>query len=143
MIYAAAWNATGNNEYYELYRKYINEAVSESFKVEARTTLQMQSCFELLKTIEKDPELSRKMDEIMALVSKLVYSRAIKAEKDASSLDLTMLTSDWRSVTVIKMGSEYRKVWYCVRESGEAALTLLTDPYFVFTEEQRTLLKML
>jgi len=145
MIYAAAWNTTGNTKYYELYRRYIKQAVDQSFKAEPTTTtyalLQMQCSFELLKSLEQDDDLKKQMDEIMTLVSKLVYSRAINANKTASTLDLTMLTTDWRTGVGINTGSEYRKVWYCVRESGEAALTLLIDPNNSFTEEQNELLK--
>ncbi|MEN6352239.1 MAG: hypothetical protein ABFD02_02185, partial [Bacteroidales bacterium] len=52
----------------------------------------------------------------------------------------TMLTSDWRDGVGIKTGSEYRKVWYCVRESGEAALTQLMLISESFPEDQKLLL---
>jgi hypothetical protein len=144
MIYAAAWNATGNNEYYKLYRYYIKEAVMQSFNVEDNTTtyalLQMQCSFELLKSMEQDPLLKKQMNEIMTLISRLVYNRAINANKVASTLNLTMLTTDWRNGVGLKTGSEYRKIWYCVRESGEAALTQLIDLNDPFPEEQKSLL---
>ena len=144
MIYAAAWNTTGKLEYYELYRKYIIPAVEQSFDIEDRTTtyslLQMQCSFELLQSLEQDPELKRQISKIMTMVSKRAYVRAIKANNDASKLDLTMVGSDWRNGEGIKTGSEYRKVWYCVRESGEAALTQLMLVSEPFPKDQKLLL---
>jgi len=144
MIYAAAWQSTGKIEYYELYRKYIKQAVELSFDIEDRTTtyalLQMQCSFELLKSLEQDPDLKKQMNKIMTMVSQRAYNRAINANNDASTLDLTAITSDWRNGVGISTGSEYRKIWYCVRESGEAALTQLMDLNDAFSEEQKSLL---
>jgi hypothetical protein len=144
MIYAAAWETTGKIEYYDLYRKYIKQAVELSFDIEDGTTtyalLQMQCSFELLQSLEQDSDLKKQMDEIMIMVSQRAYNRAIKANNDASTLDLTMITSDWRNGVGISTGSEYRKIWYCVRESGEAALTQLIDLNNTFSEEQKSLL---
>jgi hypothetical protein len=51
-----------------------------------------------------------------------------------------MLTTDWRNGVGVKTGSHYRKVWYCIRESGEAAITqlMLTDK--PLSEEQKSML---
>ena len=61
MIYAAAWNTTGNDEYHQLYRKYIGQAIRQSFMIEDRTTtyalLQVQCSLELLLSLEQEPEL--------------------------------------------------------------------------------------
>jgi hypothetical protein len=144
MIYAAAWQSTGKIEYYKLYRKYIKQAVELSFDIEDRTTtyalLQMQCSFELLKSLEQDPDLKKQMNKIMTMVSQRAYNRAINANNDASTLDLKTITSDWRNGVGISTGSEYRKIWYCVRESGEAALTQLMDLNDAFSEEQKSLL---
>ncbi len=40
----------------------------------------------------------------------------------------------------MRTGGAYRKVWYNIRESGEAALTQLMDPETPFPEEQQALL---
>lgn len=145
MIYAAAWITTGNKDYYDLYRKYIKQAVELSFNIEDGTTtyglLQMQCSFELLQSLEQDSDLKKQMNEIMIMVSQRAYNRAIKANHDASTLDLSMITSDWRNGVGISTGSEYRKIWYCVRESGEAALTQLIDLNNTFSEEQKSLLR--
>lgn len=34
MIYAAAWNTSGERKYFDLYRKYIKEAVLQSYNIE-------------------------------------------------------------------------------------------------------------
>jgi hypothetical protein len=51
MIYAAAWDVTGKQEYYEQYRSYIKPAVEQSFLVEQKTPtyalIQMQGSFEI------------------------------------------------------------------------------------------------
>jgi hypothetical protein len=103
MIYAAAWDATGKQEYYDLYRKYLAPAVQQSFVVEewqpTYALLQMQISLELLKSLERDPMLQEQMSQIMAMVSQRCAARAIRADQAASSLDLTMTCSDWRRWT--------------------------------------------
>lgn len=144
MIYAAAWNTTGNDEYYQLYRKYIGQAIRQSFLIEDRTTtyalLQVQCSLELLLSLEQESELINQMKEIMKMVSKKAYPRAINANNSASKLDLTMVGSDWRTGEGLNPKGEYRKVWYCIRESGEAALAQLMYSEGVFAEEQKRLL---
>jgi hypothetical protein len=144
MIYAAAWNTTGKKEYYDLYQKYLKPAIEQSFDVDEGTPtycfVQMQCSLELLQSLKQDTEMKDKMSEIMSMVSKRASVRAINANRNASELDLTMLTSDWRTGGGIKPGSEYRKVWYCVRESGEAALSQLMNISEPFHEDQKSLL---
>jgi hypothetical protein len=144
MIYAAAWNTTGNEEYYQLYRKYIEQAIRQSFMIEDRTTtyalLQVQCSLELLLSLEREPELINQMKEIMMMVSKKAYPRAINANNIAGKLNLSMVGSDWRTGEGLNPKGEYRKVWYCIRESGEAALAQLMYSGGVFPEEQKRLL---
>jgi hypothetical protein len=144
MIYAAAWDVTGKREYYELYRSYIKPAVEQSFLLEQRTPtyalLQMQSSFELLISLEQDSTLKKKMNEIMKMVSGMSMNRAINADNNAQKSDLTMLGSDWRTGDGLNPEKEYRKIWYCIRESGEAALTQLMYKEEKFPEKQKTLL---
>ena len=144
MIYAAAWDTTGRQEYYDLYRKYIKPAVEQSFTAKERTTtyafLQMQCSLDLLESLEKDQELKKQMREILAIVSKRCAARAVNADQNAQKLDLTMLCSDWRTGEGLSMKGQYRKVWYCIRESGEAALTQLMDREGPYSGEQKDLL---
>ena len=144
MIYAAAWDVTGKQEYYDLYRKYLEPAVEQSFSVEDQVPtyawLQMQASLELLASLERDAELKQKMHQIMAMVARRCASRAESANKAAEKLDLTKVCSDWRTGEGLAWKGQYRKVWYCIRESGEAALTQLIAENVAFPEEQQHLL---
>jgi hypothetical protein len=144
MIYAAAWIVSGDEKYYHYYREYIADAVAQSFDIEDQTPtyslLQMQSCFELLSSIEKDMTLKKQMDDIMGDVSRRAAQRAIRANQIAKTLDLTLLPSDWRTGEGIRTGSVAREVWYNPRESGEAAVTQLIGGCGALDKVQREML---
>ena len=144
MIYAAAWDVTGKREYYDQYRKYVEPAVEQSFSVEdgvpTYAWLQMQASLELLASLEQDAELKQKMHQIMAMVAGRCASRAENANRAAEKLDLTEVCSDWRTGEGLAWKGHYRKVWYCIRESGEAALAQLIAKNVAFPEEQQQLL---
>ncbi len=144
MIYAAAWDATGKKEYFDLYRKYLEPAVEQSFVVEdwqpTYALLQMQVSIELLLSVEQDPERKEKMRAIMAMVSERCGARALRADRTAATLDLTLPGSDWRTGEGLDPKGGYRKVWYNIRESGEAALAQLVDEGQRFPEQQQSLL---
>jgi len=144
MIYAAAWDATGKQEYFDLYRKYLAPAVQQSFVVEewqpTYALLQMQISLELLKSLEQDPAVQKQMSEVMAMVSQRCAARALRADQAAPKLDLTMTCSDWRSGEGLSSKGRYRPVWYNIRESGEAALSQLVDQGAAFPAEQQAIL---
>ena len=144
MIYAAAWDTTGQQRYHELCRKYLEPAVEQSVTVENRQPtyawLQMQASLELLAALERDPGLKRRIRDIMAMVATQCAARASNAGNSADTLDLTMLCSDWRTGEGLSWEGRYRKVWYCIRESGEAALTQLMCEDAGFPEQQQQLL---
>ncbi len=144
MIYAAAWDVTGRQEYYDLYRKYLEPAVEQSFSVEdwqpTYAWLQMQASLELLAALEQDAGLKQNMHQIMAMVARRCASRAESASKTAEKLDLTMLCSDWRTGEGLAWKGHYRKVWYCIRESGEAALAQLMIEGATLPEKQQAFL---
>ena len=144
MIYAAAWDATGRKEYFNLYRKYLEPAVKQSFVVEEQqptyALLQMQVSLELLLSLEEDPDLKQQMREVMTMVSQRCADRARRADQAAPKLDLTVTCSDWRTGEGLRWKGQYRKVWYNIRESGEAALTQLVDQGKAFPVEQQKLL---
>ncbi len=144
MIYAAAWDVTKNPVYEEAYKKYLDPAIEQSFSIEDRcptyALLQMQDSMELLRALEKRPETIEKIDRIMAMLSKRCAVRAEKAAKTATSLDLARLGTDWRTGEGISTKGEYRKVWYVVRECGEAAQVQLMDEKTTFPPEQVELL---
>ena len=144
MIYAAAWDVTGKQAYRERYLSYVGPAVKQSVDIDGRQAtyalLQMQGSLELLEALEQDPERKRQMRELMAATSRRCAARALSADRSAASLDLTALCTDWRTTEGVSSKGAYRKVWYNIRESGEAALTQLMDPETPFSEEQQALL---
>lgn len=144
MIYAAAWDVTGKPEYRERYRHYVGPAVKQSYDIDGRQAtyalLQLQGSLELLEALEQDPELKRQMREVMAATSARCADRARNADRAGAALDLTALCTDWRTTEGISTKGAYRKVWYNIRESGEAALTQLMDPSTPFPDEQKVLL---
>ncbi len=143
MIYATAWDMTGRKKYLELYRKYLEPAVNQSAMFEedqlTYALLQMQCSLELLSELEKDMTIKKKIRRIMVKASGLCTARAVNADTLAKNLDLGMPGPDWR-----KSGGlvgEYRKVWYCIRESGEAALVQLIGDSGKFAHPQKNLLE--
>ena len=142
MFYAAAWEIGKSEEHWRLYRKYVADAVRQSFDLQRSTPtyalLQMQASLELLATVESDPELKAQMHAAMQLVTRMAAMRAQNADRNAQQLDLTLVGPDWRKSGGLT--GEYRKVWYCIRESGEAALSQLMAGREAFDEPQQQLL---
>lgn len=146
MIYAAAWNATGSEEYHRLYRKYIYEAVRQSqisvSHVSTWGLLQMQISLELLGSMEEDASLQAAIRKIMTDIVQECRRRAQKAWHEGRSLDLTTLAKDWRRPDGgIKSNGPYRKVWYCIRQSGESALGQIIAGPEQFSDEQKQMLE--
>ena len=100
----------------------------------------MQISLELLESMEQDPELKKRMRAVMAMVSQRCAKRAVRADQNAEALDLTAVCTDWRTGEGLDSKGRYRKAWYNIRESGEAALAQLVDQGEAFPVEQQTLL---
>ncbi len=146
MIYAAAWNATGREEYHRLYREYIQEAIKQSQISVAHVStwglVQMQFSMELLSSMEEDKALRSAMETIMQDIVLESRKRAERAWHDGHDLDLTTVATDWREpLGGIKGNGPYRKVWYCVRQSGESALAQITAGADSFSPAQRQMLE--
>ncbi|MDR1201317.1 MAG: hypothetical protein LBL58_06775 [Tannerellaceae bacterium] len=139
MIYAAAFDVTGNNKYKKLYRLYISEAIDQSEQINnnyaAYVFLQMQCSFELLYSLEEKPTLKEQLDKLMKRVATMSEERFHDCKKKLSDMDihtLSMLGPDWRKVDewtnqkgyIIPQWGEYRTVWECVREAGETLSAL-------------------
>ena len=143
MIYAAAWDVTGDEVYYRLWREKIPAAASGSLHPGTGTAtyglLQMQESIALLMTLEKDTSLRRTFLEASSEASALVLSRIPRLENDKDRLDLTELAPDWRVVGGLV--NPYRQVWYYPRESGEILLTLLRDPNRLFPAQAESFLR--
>ncbi|MDO5113722.1 MAG: hypothetical protein Q4E67_05055 [Planctomycetia bacterium] len=151
MFYAAAWDTLKTVDpkkadvYYQLYRQYLPEAVRQSLALDDATIrrwvptyamLQMQSSLELLWTLEPEGELRDQMFQAMKRMAEKAHAKLRAADNTAKTLDLTQLPTDWRLPDGgISNGNGYRRVWYNVRESGEAALTILMFPGTEWTPE--------
>ncbi len=142
MFYAAAWDVGRDGEHYRLYRKFLGPAVEQSFQLQRSTPtyalLQMQCSLDLLCRLETDSALKARLRQAMLLVAQHAAARAVSAGSAGQKLDLTMIGPDWRQSGGLV--GDYRKVWYCIRESGEAALTQLLVNEPPLPDPQRALL---
>jgi hypothetical protein len=140
MIYAAAWDATGEEKYYAQYRKYVAEAVEQSAtpgeNKPAYALLQMQCSLELLYQLEKDAALKTRIHETMKHVAEISRARTANVWSKMSQMTpetLRMLGPDWRKVSewknqkgyIIPQWGPYRQVWHLIREAGESAMVPL------------------
>lgn len=156
MIYAAAWDTTGDERYRLEWRKYVADAVAQSAApVESKPAyalLQMQSSLELLYLVEPDKELKSKIAATMSHVSSLGERRlasTTKAIAKKSPEEMQMLGPDWRQVKVwkdqkgylIPQWGAYREIWHIFREAGESALIPLMVDTPTIKAEQRQLLR--
>ncbi len=137
MIYAAAWDTTGEEIYRTKYRELIAEAVDQSRTPKenkpAYALLQMQCSLEVLHALETDTMLKTEIHKIMLYLADLGIQRAEHTAIRLSEMDretLAMTGPDWRKVTEWKDQSgyqnpqwgPYRNVWHRIREAGEANL---------------------
>ncbi len=143
MIYAAAWDVTGDIKYKTLWRSKIQYAIDHSANPVKQTTsyalLQMLSSLDLLYRLEPEEKLRNQIRDIMIKVSNNIAIRASGVKTKAAEMDLTAVgPADWR--TVGGLNGHYREIWYNIRESGEIPLTILMTPNFEFPVTQQRLL---
>lgn len=155
MIYAAAWDATGDGRYRQQWRKYVAEAVAQSAApVESKPAyalLQMQCSLELLYALEPDKDLKNTISATMRHVSSLAERRlaaTLKAIAQKSPEEMRMLGPDWRQVKEWKdqkgylnpQWGPYREIWHLTREAGESALIpLMVNPPSITAEQKQRL----
>ena len=143
MAYAAAWNVSGDAEYFGLYRSLIEESVSvsEQIKVNSRTPvysfLQMQASLEVLFALEKDENIKSRIGRIMDKIPALCLKFVPAIERRFDNADTEMLYGDWRrpekwenrnGYMIPKLGKT-RNVWRTIRETGEIALVAAMAPH--------------
>lgn len=136
MIYCATWQATGDNKYYNLYRKLIYDAIacSEEIKITGWTPiwamLQMQFSLEVLHDMETDVALKERIFNLMQKVADLSNTQTKRVVKKFNNSELETLYGDWRNppawrnqcgYSVPKLGKS-RDVWRAIRETGELPL---------------------
>ncbi|MCB1229344.1 MAG: hypothetical protein KDN19_03710 [Verrucomicrobiae bacterium] len=155
MIYAAAWDVTGNQAYHKRYRELVAKAVSQSVAPDehlpAYALLQMQCSLELLRVLETDENLRSEMDGIMRHVAGIATKRATQVSRRLSEKtpqELAMLGPDWRTVPEwkdqcgyrIPQWGAYREIWHLIREAGEANLVpLMVTKAEITVEQEREL----
>jgi hypothetical protein len=155
MIYAAAWDTTGNERYRQQWRKYVAEAVAQSAAPDknkpAYALLQMQCSLELLSQLEPEKELKGTISTTMRQVSELAERRlnyTLKGIAKKSAEEMRMLGPDWRQVKEWKdqkgymnpQWGPYREIWHLIRETGESALIpLMMDSPVISAEQKKEL----
>jgi len=152
MVYAAAWDATGEERYREQWRRYAAEAVAQSAdpgeSKPAYALLQMQCSLELLHALEPDPAIKTAIGANMERVRDLAGRRFASVTASIARMapeEMRMLGPDWRTVPewINQKGypnpqwGPFRRVWHVTREAGESALILQMGEGAVFTDEQR------
>lgn len=144
MIYAAAWITSSDSRYFDQYIKYGEEGILKSHgnvdKVTTYALLQMAISLDLLERYERSAQSRKSIAEIKKRLAGIAQNRAREAVKRSMDLDLTRVGSDWRDNEGLRPSGEYRKVWYVLREIGEAALTQLVANPESFNLEQKELL---
>jgi hypothetical protein len=155
MIYAAAWDTTGDERYRQQWRKYVADAVSQSAAPDknkpAYALLQMQCSLELLYQLEPEKELKNTISTTMKHVSELAERRlnyTLKGIAKKSAEEMRMLGPDWRQVKEWKdqkgylnpQWGPYREIWHLTREAGESALIpLMVDSPAISPEQKQQL----
>lgn len=140
MIYAAAWDVTGDAKYQEQYRRYLLPALDQSAKPDdhkpAYAFLQMQCSLEVLHDLEKDPALKQRIRSLMVHLGNVSMKRTRYVQGQLAGMTAeqkAMLGPDWRTVPEWKdqkgymnpQWGPYRKVWHALREAGESTLVPL------------------
>ncbi|WP_395744078.1 hypothetical protein [Prosthecobacter sp.] len=159
MIYAAAWDVTGEERYRVQWRRYATEAIEQSANPDehkpAYALLQMQCSLEVLHELETDAVVKKTIHERMAHVRDLAAKRftwVLSQIAKKSAEEMRMVGPDWRKVAVWKnqkgypnpQWGPYREVWHLTREAGESALVMLMiDPTMVSMEQRKALAELL
>lgn len=156
MIYAAAWDVTGDERFRKMWRQYVADAVKQSATPDknkpAYALLQMQSSLELLYLLEPEKDLKSAISATMKHVSTLAERRVtytLKGIAKKTPEEMRMLGPDWRHVKVWKdqkgymnpQWGPYREVWHLIREAGESALIPLMVDTPSITDEQKQQLR--
>ena len=130
MIYAVAWDITGEEGYFRLWREKIRPAAEGSLGPDPSTAtyglLQMQESLAILSELESDFAIRKILLDAARDASQLAASRISRLASLENQIDLTCLAPDWRETGGLV--DPYRLVWYYPRERGEIMLTLLKDP---------------
>jgi len=152
MIYAAAWDVTGDDRYHKQYRHYLPPAIKQSQQMKdsdphaAYVYVQVQCSFEVLHQLEQDPKIKAQLRTLMQQISKRSVQKLHHARNALFKADLTMTGPDWRQAEKwIGQGEyrnpqwgAYRHVWHVIREAGELSLVPLMEGTVMESDQQQT-----
>lgn len=155
MIYAAAWDVTGEERFRKAYRHYLIPAIKQSQDMKdtdphaAYVYVQVQCSFEVLHQLEQDPAIKSQLQTLMQQTSRRAASKLKHNRQQLAHADRTMTGPDWRKAEKwIGQGEyrnpqwgAYRHVWHAIREAGELSLVHLMEPGAMIPEEQKANLK--
>lgn len=155
MIYAAAWDATGDSCYYRACHRYLSDAIQQSFAMSSDepvyVLVQMAYSFDLLRSVVAEREMQLRLSELLDRVGEmgLACARRVMADlRSFTAAQLAMTGPDWRTVKVwdnqqgylIPRWGFYRTVWDRIREIGEATLVFFMVNRSEMAAEGRDLL---
>lgn len=156
MIYAAGWDITGEAHWFDLYRKYVHDALDQSLKLYTRNYLayalyQMQCSLDVIYHLEQKASLRGKCKKAMHLAAEYSEFNGWNVLWQEQSCDYGAMPSDWRTVTefaqcpcghkIPKFSPAYADFSRRIRESWEAPLTQLMAPEREISPRQIRLLK--
>ncbi len=99
MFYAAAYDVTKNQKYFDLYRKHLRYAIDHTYElskmnpkrmrglVPAYSVLQMNASLELLYVVEKNKKLKKEIGDVMDFVANFVETCEVFSLKKRDSRD--------------------------------------------------------
>ena len=104
MFYAAAWDVSGEQHWYELYRKYAIPGIEKNLEFKNKEhwwyieLYQMQISMLLLSSIEQDPSLCEKYVKVMELAAGVAKIQIEKHKKHLQivNVDFSTLPTPWR-----------------------------------------------
>ncbi|MDR2622663.1 MAG: hypothetical protein LBC48_08830 [Dysgonamonadaceae bacterium] len=153
MIYAAAWDVTGDDRYYKLYRQYLADAIEQSkkmgtYQMMSVIIVQAQASFELLYQLETDPVLKEELKKLKHTTSTRCLQMASDQMEKIRQMDAekrAILPPNWRNVPMNSESypqlGEFRKVNTLLREIGASLLVVFMSDAPEQREEARKLVE--
>ena len=137
MVYAIAWDVTGDPAYRDLWRKIVSESARKSLNPAPDTApwglLQMEESLRVLDTLEPDPEIKATLRAAAGQAGVVSAGHFPHLRGNLGRKDLDAVAPDWREVGGLV--DPYRSAWYFPRECGEMSLAILNAPGRQYTEE--------
>lgn len=109
MFHAAAWAASRDQHWFELYRRYAVSGIEDTLKIDRRRDWwdwelpQLQLSIALLRDVETDPGMKEKYARAMLITAELADRELRKRLKAAAAFtgDWDCLNSNWRHMPMV------------------------------------------